>query len=123
MFETIIYAAEGASQGTQGGMGGLLGTFIWLVPMILIFYFVLIRPQKKKEKELKNMLAALKVGDTVATIGGIHGKIIKVKDDVFVIESGSGQNKSTITVDRGSVARFLEQAPENKDAVIDEPEQ
>lgn len=119
MFETIVYAA-GATQQPQQSMWP---SVIMIVAMLAIFYFILIRPQKKKEKELKNMLAALKVGDKVATIGGIHGKIVRIKDDIFVIESGVGNNKSTITVDRGSVARFLEQAPENKDAtVLDAPE-
>lgn len=116
MFETIVYAANNAGNaGSQNASGNPNGMLILLVPMILIFYFMIIRPQKKKEKELKNMLAALKVGDEVATIGGIHGKIVRAKDDVFVIESGVGNNKSTITVDRGSVARFLKQAPENKE--------
>ncbi len=119
MFETIVYAA-----GEPAPQTSMIPSIIMIVAMVAIFYFLLIRPQKKKEKELKNMLAALKVGDEVATIGGIHGKILKVKDDLFVIESGVGNNKSTITVDRGSVARFLKQAPENKEAkVLDAPEE
>ncbi len=113
MFETIVYAAGENTQSTASA----LPSIILMVAMIAIFYFLMIRPQKKKEKELKNMLAALKVGDEVATIGGIHGKIVKIKDELFVLESGVGQNKATITVDRGSVARFLKQAPENKEAV------
>ncbi|MBR2916010.1 MAG: preprotein translocase subunit YajC [Clostridia bacterium] len=107
-------------------MEGTAGTtyyWIMMVLMVVAFWFILIRPQKKKEKELKNMLAALKVGDEVATIGGIHGKIVKIKDDLFVLESGVGTNKSTITVDRGAVSRFLKQAPENKKAeALDAPE-
>lgn len=119
MFETVVYAADAAA--AQGG-ASMISPIIMMVVMVAIFYFLLIRPQKKKEKELKNMLAALKVGDEVATIGGIHGKIVKIKDDLFVLESGVGTNKSTITVDRGSVARFLKQAPENKEPeVIDAP--
>lgn len=121
MFETIYAANEAAGQ--QAGATSMLPSIIMIVAMVAIFYFILIRPQKKKEKELKNMLAALKVGDEVATIGGIHGKIVRVKDDLFVLESGVGTNKSTITVDRGSVARFLKQAPENKEAeVVEAPE-
>jgi len=85
-----------------------------LVLMFVVFYFILIRPQKKKEKELKNMLAALKVNDEVATIGGIHGKIVRIKDDLFVLESGIGQNKSYITVDRSAVSRFMKRGEEEK---------
>ncbi len=109
MLETVVYAA-----GETAEQASMWPSIIMIVAMLAIFWFILIRPQKKKEKELKNMLAALKVGDEVATIGGIHGKIVKIKDELFVIESGVGNNKSTITVDRGSVARFLKQAPENK---------
>ena len=58
------------------------------------------------------MLASLKVGDEVATIGGLHGKITRIKDDLFVIESGIGQNKSYITVERGAVNRFLKRGNE-----------
>ena len=109
MLETVVYAA-----GETAEQVSMVPSIVMIVAMLAIFWFILIRPQKKKEKELKNMLAALKVGDEVATIGGIHGKIVKIKDELFVIESGVGNNKSTITVDRGSVARFLKQAPENK---------
>lgn len=113
MFETIAYAAE-ASADVAAQQGSMWSSIIMIVAMLAIFWFILIRPQKKKEKELKNMLAALKVGDEVATIGGIHGKIVRIKDELFVLETGVGTNKSTITVDRGSVSRFLKQAPENK---------
>lgn len=102
----------------NGATAGTTYYWVMMILMVVAFWFILIRPQKKKEKELKNMLAALKVGDEVATIGGIHGKIVKIKDDLFVLESGSGTNKSTITVDRGAVSRFLKQAPENKDQEV-----
>ena len=98
----------------NGAATGTAYYWVMMILMLVAFWFILIRPQKKKKKELKNMLAALKVGDEVATIGGIHGKIVKIKDDLFVLESGVGTNKSTITVDRGAVSRFLKQAPENK---------
>ncbi len=112
MFITA-YAADAAAAAPGGA--SMFSPLIMMVLMIVVFYFFLIRPQKKKEKELKKMLEALKVGDEVATIGGIHGKIARIKDDLFVLESGIGQNKSYITVDRGAVSRFTkrgeEQAP------------
>ena len=64
---------------------------VQLLPMILIFvvfYFVLIRPQRKKDKEAKAMLDNLKVGDRICTIGGIYGTIVKIKDDVLTVEVG-----------------------------------
>ena len=61
------------------------------VPMILIFvvfYFLLIRPQRKKDKEAKAMLDNLKVGDRICTIGGIYATIVRIKDDVLTVEVG-----------------------------------
>lgn len=117
LLNTMIAYAEPATTGAADAAAApasMFSMFLPLIIMILVFWFVLIRPQKKKEKELKNMLAALKVGDEVATIGGIHGKIFRIKDDLFILESGAGTNKSYITVDRAAVSRFLRQAEENK---------
>jgi len=64
--------------------GGAAGAFTSFVPLILIFgimYFLLIRPQQKKMKEHRNMVEALRRGDTVLTQGGIIGKVVKVKED------------------------------------------
>lgn len=97
---------------TAAGTGGMVSSIVMLVLMFVVFYFILIRPQKKKEKELKNMIAALKVGDEVATIGGIHGKIARIKDDLFLLESGIGTNKSFILVDRSAVSRFTKRGEE-----------
>ncbi len=69
---------------------------IMLVPMILIFYFFLIRPQKKKEKAEKLMRENLQVGDEILTIGGIYGRVISLKEDSMVIESKSDHSKLTI---------------------------
>ena len=69
----------------------LLQGLIPMVAMIAFFYFALIRPQKKKDKEVKEMRDNLKVGDQIITICGIHGKIIMIKEDYVVIES-SGLN-------------------------------
>jgi len=68
-------------------------------PLILIFvlmYFILIRPQRKKEKQTRDMINNAIVGDRVITIGGITGKIINIKDDEFTIESGNERTKITI---------------------------
>lgn len=107
-------AAGAVDPAAAAGPASMISMFFPLILMFLVFWLILIRPQKKKEKELKNMLAALKVGDEVATIGGIHGKIFRIKDDLFILESGAGTNKSYITVDRSAVSRFIRQAEENK---------
>ncbi|MBE5761953.1 MAG: preprotein translocase subunit YajC [Clostridiales bacterium] len=63
------------------------------VAIIVLFYFILIRPQQKKDKAVKEMLAALKTGDRITTIGGIFGKVVELKDDVVTIEVGADKTK------------------------------
>ena len=74
-----------------------LQAFILPIGLLVIFYFFAIRPQKKKEKEIKEMRSSLRVGDEVITIGGIMGKIIKLKDDYVTLEIGSAKTKLDIT--------------------------
>ena len=69
------------------GGNSMIPTLISIVLMIAIFYFGIIRPNKKKEKEALKMMESLAVGDVIYTYGGIVGKIVQVKADVVVIES------------------------------------
>ena len=72
---------------------------VQFVPMILIFvvfYFLLIRPQRKKDKEAKAMLDNLKVGDRICTIGGIYATIVRIKDDVLTVEVGDQKTQMMI---------------------------
>jgi preprotein translocase subunit YajC len=67
-----------------------LGQFGPILSMVLIFavmYFILILPQKRKDKKMKEMLSAIQVGNNVTTIGGVMGKIINIKDDEVTIET------------------------------------
>ena len=80
---------------------GQYGMIIYFVVIIAVFYFLLIRPQKKQEKRMREMLAALKVGDEVISIGGIRGKIRKIKDDSVVIETGA--DKTPIEFERNAI--------------------
>lgn len=86
---------------------GQLYPFIMMALILVVFYFILIRPQKKKEKALRDMISSLKVGDEVASIGGIHGKISRVKDNLFVLETGIGTTKSFITIEKSAIARLI----------------
>ena len=88
-------------------MNQTISMVAYLVVMVAIFYFVLIRPQKKKEKQTRDMLAALKIGDEVASIGGIHGKITRIKDEIFVLETGVGTTKSYISIERAAISRLI----------------
>ena len=89
---------------------------VQFVPMILIFvvfYFLLIRPQRKKDKEAKAMLDNLKVGDRICTIGGIYGTIVRIKDDVLTIEVG--EQKTQMVFARWAV-RNVEQLSVTNDS-------
>lgn len=70
--------------------------FIILILMFAVMYFVLIRPQKKKEKKADEMRKNVQVGDEVTTIGGIVGRVVIVKDDFLVLETGSDRSKVRI---------------------------
>lgn len=90
---------DAAAAGTEVAQEMSAGaTFIYyaiqFLPMILIFvvfWFFLIRPQRKKDKEAQEMLNNLKVGDRVCTIGGIYGTIVRIKDDVLTVEVGEAK--------------------------------
>ena len=94
----------------------IIAMLIQLLPMILIFvvfYFLLIRPQRKKDKEAKQMLENLKVGDRICTIGGIYGTIVRIKDDVLTVEVG--EQKTQMVFARWAV-RNVEQLSVTNDA-------
>ena len=78
--------------------------FVPLILIFVIFYFMLIRPQRKKDKEAKKMLESLKVGDLICTIGGIYGTIVRIKDDVLTIEVG--EQKTQLVFARWAVRNF-----------------
>ena len=89
---------------------------VQFLPMILvfvIFYFMLIRPQRKKDKEAKQMLENLKVGDRICTIGGIYGTLVRIKDQVLTIEVG--EQKTQMMIARWAV-RNVEQLSVTNDA-------
>ncbi|MCD6395909.1 MAG: preprotein translocase subunit YajC [Spirochaetaceae bacterium] len=77
----------GASEaGASGGSGQMVTTFVTFGLVILIFYFLIIRPQNKKQKAAKKMLSALKKGDKVVSIGGVHGTVVSVKEQTTVVK-------------------------------------
>ena len=84
-------AAEGAAQ--PQGSGWFM--IIYLIVILGVMYFLLIRPQRKKQKEEKKMRENLQIGDEIVTIGGIYGRIISLKEDTMVIESKSDHSKLT----------------------------
>ncbi len=90
-----------------------------IIPLgfLAIFYFLIIKPQKTKEKKIKEMRNNLRVGDEVITIGGIYGKVMKIKEDVLTIEVGMDKTKLTITKWAvGNLAETSNQEIESKEA-------
>ena len=104
ILETVVFAegenaaAQTQATGTQTGQQvpqevnpvmNMIVTILPLVLIIVLLYFMMIRPQRKREKETKAMINAMKVGDKVVTIGGICGKVAKIKDEFVFIETGN----------------------------------
>jgi preprotein translocase subunit YajC len=85
---------------TSGSSGNLLYTLAPFILMFAIFYFLLIRPQQRKQKQRGSMLNALKKGDKVVTVGGLHGTIAEISDDTVVIKVN---DTTKLTFDRSSV--------------------
>ena len=99
-------------------MGELL---IMLVPMLLIMYFMVIRPENKRKKEAENMRSSLKVGDEIVTIGGLRGTVVNIKDEKFVIETGADQvrielEKWALSVNETANANAKEEAKKAQEA-------
>lgn len=121
MFEMIAYATGETAAG-GAGIAGMLPTLLMLALMVVVFYFLLIRPQKKKEKQTKEMIAALGVGDTITTIGGIIGKITKLRDEELYIVTGMVGNpneRSTMRITKWAVRDVNKKAENGK--ALDEP--
>ena len=102
----LLEAAKTASGTSSTTGGGLMGTLGMLLPMIIMFailYFFMIRPQKKKDKEIQDMRSGLQIGDEVITTGGIIGIVVSLKEDTLVIETGSDRSK--VRIARWAVAQ------------------
>ena len=105
--------AMGAGGGTGAGIGGF-STFIPLILMFVIFYFLLIRPQQKKQKEHRTMIETLKVGDQVITGGSIHGRVTALNEATLTVEIA---DKVRVKVTRGSVAALINATQKNSPAI------
>lgn len=87
--------------GAQEGEGNQLMNFLPLILIVLVFYLFFIRPQMKKSKDQKKFREALKKGDKVITIGGIHGKIVEVGETTIALDIG---NQMKMTFEKSAIA-------------------
>jgi preprotein translocase subunit YajC len=103
--ETCVFISNAYAQGiTGGGTESSLMTFLPLLLMFAVLYFIMIRPQMKRQKEHRNMLAAMAKGDEVITGGGLVGKVSKVGEAYVGVEIAEGVE---ITVQKASVTTIL----------------
>jgi preprotein translocase subunit YajC len=102
---------EGAG-GLAGGLGGM-GAFLPWILIFAIFYFIMIRPQQRKEKERQKMISELRAGQRVMFAGGMVGNVVETREHTFLIEIAPGVK---IEVARGAVSRVLADGESAKDA-------
>lgn len=92
-----------------GGGGQAWMQLVFIGGIILIFYFFMIRPQQQKQKEQKKFVDALKPGDKIVTIGGMHGKVVAIEEGLVVVEADKGIKlrfeKSAISYENSKVAQ------------------
>lgn len=86
----------------QKSQGNPLGSLLLFLPLIVLFYFMLIRPQKRARQHQTELMKALELGDEVETVGGIFGRISRMDDDHFWLEIAPG---TTVKASRGAVRR------------------
>ena len=125
MFENLLgiasaFAEEAAAGGAAGVEGeatqvssvaALATTFLPLILIFVVFWFMLIRPQRKKDKQVKEMLNNLKAGDRICTIGGIYGTITGIKDDTITLSVG--KDNLSMVVARWAIRSVEELTIEN----------
>jgi preprotein translocase subunit YajC len=104
----VAYAMGGFGGGAGNPPGGMdWGFMMMIAALFAIFYFMLIRPQQKQQKEHKEMLTNLSHGDTVLTNGGIHGKIVAITDNIITLEVA---DKVRIKVGRNFIGAVLQKS-------------
>jgi preprotein translocase subunit YajC len=91
-----------------GGSSNILGMIWPFVLMFAVFYFLLIRPQQKKQKQRSSMLNQLKKGDKISTIGGLHGTVVELSDDTVVLRVN---DTTKMTFERSAINTIINSAP------------
>jgi preprotein translocase subunit YajC len=104
---------SGASGSAQNSGGQLVTMLITFGLIIAVFYFLVIRPQNRKQKEAQKMLSSLRKGDRVVTAGGVRGSIVSVKEDTVVVKV---DDNTKIEFSKGSVTQVLERKEELGDS-------
>jgi len=115
--QSVYYGADtsclsGATDASAGGCGGSSLTMMLLpLAMIVVLLVVMVIPQRRRDKQVKDMLGSLKQGDRVRTIGGIYGTISSIKDDVIILSVGP--DKVKLVFARGAISQVEDAGVEN----------
>lgn len=97
----INYLTLTATQNQNGNSS--IWSLVMMVGLFVLMYFFMIRPQKKKQKEEQSMRDSIQIGDEITTIGGIVGKVVTVKDDTIVLETGAGAERTKMKFTRWAI--------------------
>ena len=103
-FESLAFAMGAPQGGGSGSPLEMVQQFIPLILMVAVFWFLLIRPQKKRQQEHKNMLEGLRRGDTIVTTGGLIGRIMDIDGDILTLDLG----ETKVRVGRGFVSGLFD---------------
>jgi preprotein translocase subunit YajC len=117
MLNALIATAETTQEGKSPGGSGWWSTAVFFGLLLVVFYFLMIRPQQKQRREQQAMIESVKRGDKVVTIGGIHGRVEGIKDDVVTLKIAEGVK---IDVSKPSIARVKEHRDEEDSKLQDE---
>jgi len=115
----LLMAVPQASGAEGAAPGGLIGTFIPFIAIIVIVYFLMIRPQNKKRKETEKMIAAIKKGDKVVTIGGLHGTIQTVKESTVIIKVDDNVKLEFL---RSAISNVVQPSKDKEDKIEEKTE-
>jgi preprotein translocase subunit YajC len=107
----LMAGQQAAGDGAQAGPQSFITSLIPFAAIIAIFYFLIIRPQNKKQKETRKMLSALKKGDRIVTIGGIHGTIQSVKESSVIVRV---DDTTKVEFSRSAIASVITAAREDE---------
>lgn len=107
---SIILMAQAA--GNSQGSGSTMQTIVMMVGVAALMYFVMYRPQKKKQKEEQELRSSLEIGDEIVTVGGILGRVVTIREKDLIIETGSDRNK--MRIERWAVGNNITKAEQRQ---------
>ncbi len=111
LFSSLPFLLAAPDGGTGSSSGSMVTTFITFGLIIVVFYFLIIRPQRKRDKDTKAMISAVKKGDKVVTIGGMRGTVMSVKETIVVIKV---DDNTKLELNKSAVSTVLEKKGESQ---------